>query len=225
MGPQLYSLDLSWNNFIGATLPRTWLCFQRLETLRINNANLSGPLPDPMNGTFCRLQGVYTSEFDLSYNPLNILMPTSWLINMSVASVDQSAPTSRILNLENSSIKGTLPELPAATYVPNGSFSATTTSPRLQLYVGRNQLQGTIPVSYVCGGVAILSAGDNRLVGTLPLPPNKTTSFLSSTLNVSFNQLVGTIPDRYFTSMSSFIANNNQFDGTLPATTMFRTAF
>ncbi|XP_030476915.2 receptor-like protein EIX2 [Syzygium oleosum] len=198
---------------LGPEFP-TWLRKQNeLKTVVLNNAKISGTIPD----WFLQLN-LQLDELDVGYNRLTGEPPTSLMFVDGRSSVDLSSnlydgplpmwsSNMTILYLNDNRFSGPIP--------PNiGELMPYLTD----LDISRNELNGIIPLSI--GNMATLTSlviSNNYLSGEIP----RFWSNLSSLyiLDMSNNGLSGPIPSEvgFLSSLRFFILSNNNLSGNLPS--------
>ncbi|GAB4821548.1 hypothetical protein N2152v2_008594 [Parachlorella kessleri] len=203
---QLLSIE---NVGLTGTLPPQWLAapeaFPNLRRLTLGDCGLSGTLPASWGdeGHLSRLQ-----VLDLRLNNLSGPVPDSWLCGGLPALTALWLPGNR------------LSSLPPCCLPP--------TSQLLMLYLGDNQLQGSLPFSeeHCSSGnhlrVQILSLSGNQLTGTLPAVWPAIFPELEE-LILGRNQLTGdALPDAWaalaaFPHISSMSFTGNNFSWGFPS--------
>ncbi|XP_056176576.1 receptor-like protein EIX2 [Syzygium oleosum] len=198
---------------LGPEFP-TWLRNQNnLKTVVLNNANISGTIPD----WFFQLN-LQLDELDVAYNRLTGEPPTSLIFGDDQSNVDLSSNhyegplpiwSSNVttLYLRDNRFSGPIP--------PNiGELMPYLTD----LDISRNDLNGTIPLSI--GNMATLTTlviSNNYLSGEIPwFWSNFSLLYI---LDMSNNSLSGPIPSEvgFLSSLKFFILSNNNLSGKLPS--------
>ncbi|KAF7850691.1 hypothetical protein BT93_L5093 [Corymbia citriodora subsp. variegata] len=198
---------------LGPEFP-TWLRNQNdLKTVVLNNAKISGTIPD----WFFQLN-LQLDELDVAYNQLTGKPPTSLTFIDDQSNVD----------LSSNFYEGPLPMWSSnvtTLYLRGNRFSGPIPGnfgelmPYLtDLDISRNALNGTIPLSI--GNMAILTTlviSNNYLSGEIPrFWSNLSLLYI---LDMSNNSLSGPIPSEvgFLSSLMFFILSNNNLSGKLPS--------
>ncbi len=170
--PQLFVMDLGSNSLTGP-LPASWgnqTAFQNLLQLSIDNNHITGTLPEDWAsvGAFPLLQ-----ELDFSFDRLQGAIPTSWTASSAFANM-------QILNLQNSYVQGQLPSfhnsnlrlLDVGGCPLNSSLNDlwNSTSPLQLVTLANASLFGPLPdIPRALEDARVLDLSYNQLTGTLPL--------------------------------------------------------
>ncbi|KAL4627808.1 hypothetical protein ACB092_05G192300 [Castanea dentata] len=188
--PNLYYLDLSYNNLKGVLSPQ-WGGCRKLESLRIAGNKITGEIPSEL-GELNQL-----GLLDLSSNQIVGEIPK------------QLGRLSKliILHLSDNQISGQLPsEIGGLSNLEDLDFSANRLSGQIPEQVGdcsrlrnlclsKNYFNGTIP--HTIGDPAhqgLLDLSQNRLTGDIPPQPESLSQRLTS-IDLSYNELEGPLPD------------------------------
>lgn len=187
--PHLRSLDLTGNNFSGP-IPTSLANLTRLTRLTLSSNSLSGPIP-PSLGLLSTLKELSLDNNALLTGPIPDTF--SGLIHLER------------LEIQGNKLNGEFPDL----------------SPLSNLYFldcSQNSISGQLQTTNFPGSLVEISMRNNNLTGSLPegtwmnLP-------LLQVLDLSYNQLVGSVPPTLFTHPSLqqlALSNNNLTSIDLP---------
>jgi len=193
---QLTELDLRFNAFSGL-IPKSLVNLRLLQWLNLAGNNLTIEYFTPDFNFFSSLSNVaYLTFLDLSYNPLNSVLPSS------IGNLSTSLET---LHIDNCNIKGSIPrEISNLSNLVTLSLQLNelagpipTTVERLHklqgLYLDNNGLEGSIP-SNLCHLESLfeLYLDANELSGPIPTCVNNMTSL--RVLYLESNNLTSMIP-------------------------------
>ncbi|KAH7286034.1 hypothetical protein KP509_33G056100 [Ceratopteris richardii] len=239
------ALQLSGTGLKGSVLPNTLSKLGKLTILDLSHNELSDTIPDDL-GTLQNLHTLDLSHNFLRGTIPSSLGTLTSLVNLSLAAnkFSNSIPSSlgnltnlMSLNLSSNRLQGSIPM----------EMSGMGNLRVLDLH--GNQLNGAInPALLGLSSVTTVDISDNKLSGFLPWQPNDTlplfqtlqyvnlshnqftgplapSSFTSifaerlQVLDMSYNQLSGSLPDFQFcTSLNTLRLNHNQFTGAVPST-------
>lgn len=242
-----FNVRLDGNRGLSGSMPSDLITFSGIDTLdfnlRLDNTNISGPIPE---GFFSRFASTGTVEFYASgtqiTGPLpNNLFGANWL------------PTGFVtLDLRNSKLNGTIPP----SFV-SGNLQLNQSILGLDLLLSNNELEGSIPSNLLWNEVVVtrkdsssalkisshlqseaapraslkvstrldLKLDGNRLTGSIPaslISESFNSSFASCSIDLRNNMLNGSISGLLFSSFpqtSSSVklnAENNRLSGPLP---------
>ena len=155
--PWLTEMDLS-RNHLRSTLPPSWLCMPRLQTLVLQQTELLGPLPNTLNASMCQTGTTSISTLDVSSNVINTTFPLSYLLFFPYPQSTNYFALS--LNVTNCSLYGSLPAF------PQGFCDQTSSRLNHEFYlqVAFNRINGTIPLDWVCANrIKTLNLSHNLL--------------------------------------------------------------
>ena len=234
----LYFLSIVDNNLNG-TIPKELTALSYLEKLKLSkNRNLQGTVPfnfffsADVSSSLLPTESQYPlspklKELDLSHTSLSGTLPNTMLDNLDeLEKMDLSysrlsgtlldrmfrLPSLRVLNLQDNSFEGTIPE-----------FKATDGSSPLELqecWLDNNQLIGRVPASLydTPTNLSVLSLSENFLTGTLPGRKITNLSHLR-VLNVDDNLFRGKIPTEIgiLDSLRRFSMHFNILSGAIPS--------
>jgi LRR receptor-like serine/threonine-protein kinase FLS2 len=193
---QLTELDVGYNSFSGL-IPKALGNLRLLQWLGLQNNNLTIEYSTPDFNFFSSLSNfAYLIHLDLSYNPLNSVLPSS---------IGNLSTSLQYLHMDNCKIEGIIPrEISNLSNLVSLSLELNelarripTTVERLHklqaLYLDDNRLEGSIP-SNLCHLESLfkLYLGGNELSGPIPTCVNNLTSLRY--LYLDSNQLTSMIP-------------------------------
>ncbi|XP_024531182.1 probable LRR receptor-like serine/threonine-protein kinase At4g20940 [Selaginella moellendorffii] len=190
---QLVSLNLSWNAFSGV-IPREMSSLESLHRLDLRQNRLSGEV-DPVLMGLSRMEVI-----DMSCNELSGLLPwqqgAPFVFPQGISSV----------NLSSNRFTGEL--------APENAASLFASELQI-LDVSSNLLSGKLPSFSFVFSLRVLKLQNNSFVGYVP-PALLATESVLEELDISFNNLSGTIGMVAATSLSILRLASNNFSGTLP---------
>jgi len=185
-GTELAYLELD-NNQLTGNIPSELGKCSSLSLLSLASNKLNGSMP----GTISKLQKLVVLK--LQNNSLTGPIPDTFSAHLS------------ILNLSQNSFSGG---------IPSGIFKL----PKLSnLYLQDNKINGAIPISISSSKSLIeLNLGDNALDGTIPTMPSTVSTSL---LNLSHNFLTGPIPSSInsLSGLEILDLSHNKLSGEVPA--------
>ena len=190
-----HTLDLSHNRIIGM-LAKGIKLFSKLEELYLEENSLEDEITESHLNNFSKL--IY---LDLSYNSLSLKFAPSWvlpfrLLGLVLASC-KSGPSFPSW-LQTQSHLGAIPNLPVK--LPWGA----------SIYLNSNQFEGALP-SFL-RQASMLFLFENKFSDLFSLLCENNTAAILDTLDLSFNQIKGQLPDCW-ESMNSLLfldlSNNN----------------
>ncbi|CAB9496428.1 Fibronectin leucine rich transmembrane protein 2 [Seminavis robusta] len=186
-------LGLGWNWLNG---PLPWEVTRlQLGRLHLKYNLLTGLLPPELLSTESSLPLEYLG---LSVNQFTGAIPARWFDNL-----DEGPAKLTALQLYSNQLIGTLP-------------SEVGLLPLRQLYVGRNELTGSLPTEiFSIASLETLLVDSNELTGTLPKIGLATQL---GEMYLSFTSMQGTLPEEFYTGLSelnTFWGNNCNFSGTI----------
>nr|GMC84005.1 LRR receptor-like serine/threonine-protein kinase GSO1 [Ipomoea batatas] len=186
----LQFLDLSFNKALSFNMSSNWVPPFQLYYLLLTNCKLGPQFP----------KWLYSQnkivELDISSSDISDIIP-NWFWNFS--------GDYKYLNLSYNKIAGELP------YLPNESSLSV-------IDLSFNNFWGPIPISINSNPFYILHLSNNKFVGLISFLCSITDAFTSS-IDLSYNQLSGDIPDCWNNKLSNlFILNlaNNNISGKIP---------
>ncbi|KAG0466495.1 hypothetical protein HPP92_018075 [Vanilla planifolia] len=212
---ELKSLDLSYNNNLGGTLPLTIGNLKHLDTLILAGCSFSGNIPqelgDLANLTFLALNlnqftgripaslGLLSNLYwlDLADNQLTGPIPVS---SNSSPGLDQLVNTKHF-HFDKNQLSGTIPE---------SLFSSKMTL--IHLLLDSNKFNGQIPDSLgLVTSLEVLRLDRNSIVGSVPSNINNLKAI--NELNLANNQLSGPMPNLTGMNNLNYVdLSNNTFD-------------
>ncbi|KAL3527832.1 hypothetical protein ACH5RR_012488 [Cinchona calisaya] len=193
-GPNLESLDVSSNKLTGSISNLTQ--FQRLTLLNFGNNSLVGSVPSVL-GTYPRLV-----TLDLSSNELDGPLPRSLFTSLTLTN----------LNMSRNHLTGTIP-------IDNSHTSELLALPSyLQmelLDLSDNSLTGSLHSDVGnLGRLKLLNLARNQMSGQLPNELDKLNAL--EYLDLSNNNFMGKIPDKLSPNLHVFNVSYNHLVGTVP---------
>ncbi|GMP63455.1 hypothetical protein CsSME_00025144 [Camellia sinensis var. sinensis] len=184
---ELRTLDLSYNNGLTGSLPRSIGNLTKLSNLILVGCSFSGPIPETIG----------------SLQQLSILSLTSNSFSGPIPPSIGNLSNLYWLDLSVNKLSGTIPVSPGLDMLVNAKH----------FHCGRNQFSGEIPSQLFNANMSLIHVlfGNNKLSGKIP-----STLGLVKTLEILFlsnNQLTGPFPDLTgLNSLNHVDLSNNTFD-------------
>ena len=159
------------------------------------NPQLAGTIPSDL---FSLIPDTYAFQYDLSNNGLTGSIPDDLLVPLAYTRL--SYMESLILKLSNNLLTGTLPPSLLSTLDSKDSFG---------LYLRNNSISGTLPAGFIprqgraiTRGVWTFDFANNKLSGTIPSGFSALQVAYRYSLDLSSNQLEGSLPENGFFNSS-----------------------
>ncbi|XP_050904070.1 receptor-like protein EIX2 [Lathyrus oleraceus] len=221
----LMELDLSFNKFNGTILYDFGNIRNTLKVLDLSHNELQGRFPDSF-GDICTLHSLYLDDDNLNEDVSTIFLQFSGCARFSLQD----------LSLRNNKITGTLPNLSIFPNLITIDLSYNMLSGRVPYGIPKSMESVTFESNSLEGGIP-KSFGNLCFLRSLDLSSNRLNEDLSyifhnlsvgcakyslQTLDLSMNQIFGTIPDMLgFSSLNYLQLSNNSLNGSILKTSTF----